>query len=332
MAECGYPVRLSYESGGSGRFRPCGQCLACRVNIRRCRTFRILAESQCHEHSSFGTLTYDEDHVPWVLDVDGAPVQTLRYRDVQLYFKRLRKSGLQFRYFVCGEYGDRTRRPHYHPVVFGPPADEVEDASRAAWKLSAPERVQFEPLTAQGAAYVAGYTMKKLAGADDYRLSPHQEPEKGRNSLGLGLEFTLEELTALQGRPAAVELMQSTGDVMSVVALGDRTWPLDRYMREKLREWFGRSAPPGGDGSRFRDAESLSTSRKKVRRLERLMSRRGQDGEERRRQAGVRPPEAALPEGAAADPYGRLREEVRQATEAVAAIARCSSPGQSSDS
>lgn len=328
MAECGSPARLSYESGGSGRFRPCGQCLACRVNIRRARTFRILAESQCHEHSSFGTLTYDDDHVPWVLDVDGAPVQSLRYRDVQLFFKRLRKSGLDFRYFVCGEYGARTRRPHYHPVVFGPPVDEVEDAARAAWSLCAPERVQFEPMTPEGAAYVAGYTLKKLGGPDDYRLSPRQEPEKGRNSLGLGLEFTLGELAELQGRPEAVKLMESSGDVMSTVQVHGKDWPLDRYMRSKLREWFGRTAP-GGDGAKFRDVESLSASQKKVLRLERLMTRKGLDGEEARRKAGLRPQDRAYPSGRQADPDGRLREEV-EAANAAARARQCSSSGSRS--
>ena len=25
----------------------------------------------------------------------------------------------KIRYFACGEYGDRTARPHYHAIVFG---------------------------------------------------------------------------------------------------------------------------------------------------------------------------------------------------------------------
>jgi hypothetical protein len=28
-------------------------------------------------------------------------------------------SPLKIRFFHCGEYGDKTRRPHYHALIFG---------------------------------------------------------------------------------------------------------------------------------------------------------------------------------------------------------------------
>jgi hypothetical protein len=32
---------------------------------------------------------------------------------------RKKISPLKIRFFHCGEYGDKTRRPHYHALIFG---------------------------------------------------------------------------------------------------------------------------------------------------------------------------------------------------------------------
>jgi hypothetical protein len=39
----------------------------------------------------------------------------------QKFMKRLRDriKPLKIRFFHCGEYGDLTRRPHYHALIFG---------------------------------------------------------------------------------------------------------------------------------------------------------------------------------------------------------------------
>jgi hypothetical protein len=46
-------------------------------------------------------------------------------RDVQLFFKRLRKAiePEKIRYFLCAEYGPGSFRPHYHFILFGFPDD-----------------------------------------------------------------------------------------------------------------------------------------------------------------------------------------------------------------
>lgn len=118
-----------------------------------------------------GTLTYSDEHVP-----EG---YSLRYRDVQLFMKRLRKriagvsvdaDGLRpVRFFCAGEYGGETYRPHYHMVFFNVRLpDEVRrgkylysDVVEELWKLG---RVVMDDLTAESAAYVAGYAVKKQSG------------------------------------------------------------------------------------------------------------------------------------------------------------------------
>lgn len=48
-------------------------------------------------NSIFLTLTYDNNHIPYNY--------SLNRRYVQLYLKRLRKTGLKFKYLCAGEYG-----------------------------------------------------------------------------------------------------------------------------------------------------------------------------------------------------------------------------------
>lgn len=58
------------------------------------------------KNASFVTLTYDNDSLPG----DSG----LHKEDFQRFMKRLRKySGYDLKYFACGEYGGRFKRPHY---------------------------------------------------------------------------------------------------------------------------------------------------------------------------------------------------------------------------
>ena len=85
----------------------------------------------------FITLTYDDEHVPGMIINTGEimrkvqyawkpgekrpeSVQTLLYTDVQKFLKRLRKAyKSKLRYFIAGEYGEQTARPHYHMILYG---------------------------------------------------------------------------------------------------------------------------------------------------------------------------------------------------------------------
>lgn len=119
-----------------------------------------------HEHSSFVTLTYsDENFSP-----------SLEYSDFQKFMKRLRLRRKQrISFYMCGEYGERFFRPHFHACLFG-----VGFPDRQAWKslpgggqlYRSPEleslwKFGFSSVgdvTFQSAAYVARYVMKKITG------------------------------------------------------------------------------------------------------------------------------------------------------------------------
>lgn len=91
---------------------PCGQCIGCRLERSRRWAVRIMHEASLHKRNCFITLTYDEKNLP----KNGS----LQLEHVQLFLKRLRRgSQIPLRYFLCGEYGEKSARPHYHLCLFG---------------------------------------------------------------------------------------------------------------------------------------------------------------------------------------------------------------------
>lgn len=181
----------------------------------------MILESFCHKQNLFLTLTYDNDHLP----SDGS----VSPREMQLFIKRLRKAvaPVKFRFFLVGEYGPDTFRPHYHLAIFGL-GFEHEAQIAASWTYGF---YKLGDLTEASAGYVGGYVTKKMTKADDPRLEG-RHPEFVRMSLkpGIGcgaldvIEMTLKEHDLLGG------------DVPTVLRHGKKIYPLGRYLRSKLRE------------------------------------------------------------------------------------------------
>lgn len=99
---------------------PCGKCPACYKRRVSQWSFRLMQEEKHSTSAYFITLTYDTKHVP----ITDNGFMAISKRDVQLFLKRLRKAHTaadqhqRLVYYVCGEYGGRTMRPHYHMLLF----------------------------------------------------------------------------------------------------------------------------------------------------------------------------------------------------------------------
>ena len=166
---CFTPVQIARTGGPSGgpQIVPCGRCLGCSLDYARMWTVRCWHESFFHERSWFFTLTLDDDHLHYAgLDCDAS----LDPQHLVLFWKRLRKAGHSFSYFACGEYGDRTLRPHYHAIVFGlgipdlkplVPGLSSSDLINRIWKLGMVTIGQISP---ERIAYCCGYATKKALG------------------------------------------------------------------------------------------------------------------------------------------------------------------------
>jgi len=152
----------------------CGSCTGCRLERSRQWALRCVHEASLYEDNCFVTLTYEDQY----LKND----RSLSIRDTQLFLKRLRKefSSRKVRFFLCGEYGEGTKRPHYHACLFN-----LAFPDRVLWSVRNGNRLYTSEtlnrlwgfgycvigdVTFESAAYVARYIMKKVTGveADDY--------------------------------------------------------------------------------------------------------------------------------------------------------------------
>lgn len=105
---------VALPDGVSSSTVPCGKCRLCHQRRAFDIMVRAVAEARLYDFSSFITLTCSDSYMPSVF-----PNGKLLKRPYQLFLKRLRKRIGSFRYLLCGEYGSRTGRPHYHLIVFG---------------------------------------------------------------------------------------------------------------------------------------------------------------------------------------------------------------------
>lgn len=95
---------------------PCGQCLECRIQQSKTWADRLVKESQYHSNNYFLTLTYSDDFLR-------SP--SLIPDDFTKFIKRLRKKYPDLSYFMCGEYGDDSLRPHFHAIIFDLPLNDL---------------------------------------------------------------------------------------------------------------------------------------------------------------------------------------------------------------
>ena len=129
----------------NGTFVPCRKCWECLVHRQNEWIFRIKAEIKYSLNAWFMTYQYNEQNVPiyqqrlnketgelkkeFVRGVQNVTtsdfVRTVYYKDLQDYFKRLRKKHPSIKYYAVPEYGEKTSRPHYHAIVIS-----NEDVSR----------------------------------------------------------------------------------------------------------------------------------------------------------------------------------------------------------
>lgn len=144
----------------------CGQCMDCLLRRAQDWAVRCVHEAQLHEQCWFVTFTYNDAHLPDDYSVGVRPLQLLH--------KAMRQKLGPFRFFGCGENGEKYGRPHFHVIYFGLALDDLRLVDRAPGgdllyesptltALWGKGRVVIGYVTLKSAGYVARYSTKKMS-------------------------------------------------------------------------------------------------------------------------------------------------------------------------
>lgn len=149
-----------------------------------------------------------------------------------------------FRFLMCGEYGDKFQRPHYHAIIFG----QDFSCDRKFYKTTEYGRLFSSPrleklwghgyttigqLSWRSAAYVARYSLKKVNGKRATQKYQRVDPKTGET-----WQVKPEFITMSRRPGLAHEWWQKykkdiEGDF---VALGGKTWRPPRYYDSLLEQ------------------------------------------------------------------------------------------------
>lgn len=247
---------------------PCGKCDACKMAHAREWADRLLMEYTEFKKAIFLTLTYDDDDL-----VYNGLRPTLFKKDPQDFLKRLREhfSDRKLRFYLSGEYGSKTFRPHYHLIVFGLSLDDFPDReiykiTKLGFVLYKSDTMQriwkhgyapFSVYTYKTGAYVARYITKKVKDDPIFYESLNVLPPYATMSLkpGIGSGFYEKHKTEYLNTS---KLFISDDD--SSVQVG-----FPKYLKNKLKEecpegWLERECKAADAREFAEEMELLETS------------------------------------------------------------------------
>lgn len=212
---------------------PCRRCVGCCLDYSRTWAIRCVHESKLHRDNSFITLTYSDEYVRY----------SLNYVDFQLFCKRMRKRLGPFRFYMCGEYGEKFLRPHFHACIFGIDFDDKVVFTKSGDSTLYTSKILSElwpygfcsigEMNDRTAAYVAGYVMKKAT-----RIRKPSDNERVIAETGEIVEVT-PEFTRMSLKPGIgygfYEKFKSDIFPRDYIVIDGRKMGVPRYYRNKLK-------------------------------------------------------------------------------------------------
>lgn len=193
-------------------------------------TIRLTHESKQWYNQFFVTLTYCPEECP----ISDNGFMTLRKDHVQKFLKRLRKNtGASIKYYMCGEYGTKYKRPHYHFILFGD--ERLTDVEITKAWINPDSgflfgHVHFGDVQAGSIQYTVQYYDK----GDWYpsHKRDDREPEFSLMSKGLGKNYLNEETVR--------HIVQRPAD--QYIYFGGVRCAIPRYYKRRIFEYRGTQA------------------------------------------------------------------------------------------
>jgi hypothetical protein len=157
---------------------PCGKCPPCKKRRTSGWSFRLVKEGERSKSALFITLTYDTEFVP----ITPNGYMTLELKDLQKFFKRLRKlTNEKLKYYAVGEYGSTKKRPHYHIILFNANQEHV----KRAWALNNHNIGNYHIGNVSAASI--GYTLKYMSKKSQIPMHQNDDRKKEFSVMSKGL-------------------------------------------------------------------------------------------------------------------------------------------------
>ena len=216
MSKCTRP-ELREGWTDNAYYVPCGYCPVCRKYDRESWKFRLQEEFKHSRSAWFLTVTYNDEHLPFltpdgeidygVENMRGGDFMTLVPEDVVRFIKSVQKKQAReyddyctymksanrdvqdvidkprVKYFAVGEYGTKTKRPHYHIILFNLwPSVALQKSLEKTWSDEKRENrgfIQVKPLIDEQIGYVANYIHDKWQYLEGLQIKPFRKVSKG---------------------------------------------------------------------------------------------------------------------------------------------------------
>lgn len=221
----------------------------------------MMLEMQDSSQTSFLTVTYNDENLPEEFsDPDTGQV----YYNVSLnpaHHKRFidslrkayyRSTGNRLRFYMCGEYGEKSGRPHYHYALFGFPSccgDGPRTINSKFVPCKCPNcsfvsriwgkgHIVLGTLTQESAQYVCGYVTKKLTNdnsAHNSGILAGRYPEFSRQSRRNGLGYN----AIVRFGQRIKKYVRDYEDIPPYLIHQGKKWPLGRYLYDTLIKTVG---------------------------------------------------------------------------------------------
>ncbi|AXH77411.1 MAG: replication initiator protein [Microviridae sp.] len=200
---------------------PCGQCVNCLINKQNGWIIRLLEEQKNCSSSHFLTLTYDDETLP----IDDKGQGFVLKHECQLFIKRLRKNykvpGIK--YYLVADYGDITKRPHYHCIIFNLP---INVNTKLGMKKATHE---LDNLWQQGHVDIGTVTPKSIRYVTRYVVDKNKNKALGLEtwsliSLGIGKAYLSPQIASFHHKTRKFYYTNPGGSKV----------PLPNYYKDKL--------------------------------------------------------------------------------------------------
>lgn len=210
---CYKPINLKNK----GVTVPCGKCPKCIARKTSAWSFRLMQQEKISQSADFITLTYDTKYIP----ITDSGYLNLNKHDLQCFFKRLRKlqygnSVSDIKYYAVGEYGDQTKRPHYHCILFNAKLELINQA----WNKG---HIYYGKVSGASVGYTLKYMSKIRRKNGD---GTDRQKEFALMSKGLGIAYLTEIMCNWHAKDLLNRMYCTTKDGVKI--------SMPRYYKDKL--------------------------------------------------------------------------------------------------